>query len=315
MAKRKAEPTSGVSDTVSPASTSVTVESFPTPDTQGLDSSPKSPLGKKQKTYQIPQIADDSVNEDRPAPIEAKKIEEKGSSDVDESAEATAKPAAREPDADVQKANDELSSGKQSKKATKKPAAKKPATKKPATKKPATKKPVTKKKPATKTPRKPTKAKGASGAPPAPKAKRINKVVQAKVKAVGDFLDNTPATESVLRRAPNNADHIVVTELAAISALKAMAADYDIYDPSWTSLVDIKDIIVDSSVESLGQNPAVRFTTLDLTKTSAFEEAIHQKIAGWELEDVNLLEAELEINARELETAAANTLLRHMMKG
>ncbi|SMR41930.1 unnamed protein product [Zymoseptoria tritici ST99CH_1E4] len=286
MATPQNEAISGTSSTASPASATSTAE--PVSNSETADKSPpSSPLPrKKQRSESLPSS---SVS----LPV---KQSESTSTVPDESNEKNSLesgPEAREPGPQISS-----SSGMKPKK--------------PAPKKSTTKSAIKKTAPS-RSSRKSPKARVPSGPPPPPKPKRINKVVKAKVKAVGDFLDNTPVDQSVLRRSHENADHVVVTELAAIAALKTMVADYGISDPSWTSLVDIKDIVVDSFVEPLGQNPVVKFTTLDLSRTSAFEEAIHQKIAGWELDGINLLEAELEMNARQLESAAAETLFRNMM--
>ncbi|SMQ45585.1 unnamed protein product [Zymoseptoria tritici ST99CH_3D7] len=285
MATPQNEVISGTSSTASPASATSTAE--PVINSETADKSPpSSPLPrKKQRSESLPSSVALPVKQLESTSTVPNESNEKNS--------LASGPEAREPGPQISN-----SSGMKPKK--------------PAPKKSTTKSAIKKTAPS-RSSRKSPKARVPSGPPPPPKPKRINKVVKAKVKAVGDFLDNTPVDQSVLRRSHENADHVVVTELAAIAALKTMVADYGISNPSWTSLVDIKDIVVDAFVEPLGQNPVVKFTTLDLSRTSAFEEAIHQKIAGWELDGINLLEAELEMNARQLERVAAETLFRNMM--
>ncbi|KJY00177.1 hypothetical protein TI39_contig340g00006 [Zymoseptoria brevis] len=285
MATPQNEAISGTSSTTSPASATSTAE--PVSNSETADKSPPSspPPRKKQRSESLPSSVALPVKQLESTSTVPNKSNEKNSLESG--------PEAREPGPQISS-----SSGMKPKK--------------PASKKSTTKSAIKKTAPS-RSSRKSPKARIPSGPPPPPKPKRISKVVKAKVMAVGDFLDNTPVDQSVLRRSDENADHVVVTELAAIAALKTMVADYGISDPSWTSLVDIKDIVVDDFVESLGQNPVVKFITLDLSRTSAFEEAIRQKIAGWELDGINLLEAELEMYARQLESAAAETLFRNMM--
>lgn len=65
-------------------------------------------------------------------------------------------------------------------------------------------------------------------------------------------------------------------------------------------------------MKSMGDNPTVRHIVLDLSRRSALEASIHTKLDGHGMAEFNLLEAELEMLARDLETAVANDLFCHV---
>ncbi|KAK4507085.1 hypothetical protein PRZ48_000819 [Zasmidium cellare] len=142
--------------------------------------------------------------------------------------------------------------------------------------------------------------------PPAPRAKRINKHLKAKVKQVSDFLDTTSREDSRLQRCSANENHVIVTEACLLASLMSMRADWELTDPRLASLLDAGEAIVEQYEERWASSEQpVRMVVVDLEVKTAFVEGILQKIEGWDLEDINLLEVELELTQQRAEDSAA----------
>ncbi|KAF2173084.1 hypothetical protein M409DRAFT_17032 [Zasmidium cellare ATCC 36951] len=142
--------------------------------------------------------------------------------------------------------------------------------------------------------------------PPKPRVKRINKTLKAKVKQVGDFLDTTSREDSRLKRSSANENHVIITEACLLASLMAMRADWELTDPRMASLLDASEAIVEQYEEKWASSEQlVRMVAVDLEKKTAFVEGIQQKIEGWDLEGINLLEVELELTQQRAEDEAA----------
>lgn len=166
------------------------------------------------------------------------------------------------------------------------------------------------KKPKRATPKPPRKGKGkandeaavnAAPPPPPPPPKELNSILAAKVKRVQDFIDTFPENDTKLSRNPSNSHLISIPELTVLGTLLRMRADYEISDGYAVHLADIEESIVDGFTAPIRQNLDQPWVTIDADKRTDFEDGIQDKIGGHGLDDYNLLELELEMQARPAE--------------
>lgn len=129
---------------------------------------------------------------------------------------------------------------------------------------------------------------------------RINKAVANKVKEVLTFVENYAESESVLARDPENKDVISVPESAILGAVMVMRIHYEVGSPDDALVSEVEEAIVGRFQDRIGEGKHLEnWVTIDATKQTKFEEAIHEKIARHGLDDVNLLEIELELRKRD----------------
>jgi hypothetical protein len=137
----------------------------------------------------------------------------------------------------------------------------------------------------------------AAAPPPLPE---LHWAVALKVKRVYEFLDTIdPAKQTGLIRDPTNPDLAGVREYDLLGALYRLVQDYQIDVAA--NFENIESIIVDKTPQTPkgSDENSFHIFTIDLSKHSAIEAAVQEKVAGYELEDYNLLEVELEMLLRE----------------
>lgn len=178
-------------------------------------------------------------------------------------------------------------------------------------KKPAKKTPVkSAKSTSTKQPRKPRSKKAAviePTTPPPPKPKRINKIVRAKVESILDFVNTTDPSDTVLERSDTETPSLItITKSHLISTLMSLRADYELGDPMWADLsTDIPEAVVRTFSAPNGTwNVETEWVVVDVSIKTDIEKQVEVKVEGWGLEDVRLLEVEMEVVGREIETGA-----------
>ena len=139
--------------------------------------------------------------------------------------------------------------------------------------------------------------------PPLPPAE-INIAVGNKVLQVQNFVQSTAEEATILDRDPQNRDLLFIPELNLLSAVMRTRLHYEIGPRHEASIDDIEEALVKRYKQDLGQTKDVDWVTIDISKTSRFEERILEKIARHGLDDVSLLEVELEMQKRDqLKTA------------
>jgi hypothetical protein len=137
-------------------------------------------------------------------------------------------------------------------------------------------------------------------APPLPPTK-VSWAVATKIKQVKEFISENEETK--LERDPLNIKLITVTELNLLGAVMHMRVHYEIGLQQDASVSDVQEAIVETMQRPIGLNPEpVNWVVVDVSKKTAFEAQINEKIARHGLDDVSLLETELElIRQRELQ--------------
>ncbi|CAK4034681.1 Hypothetical predicted protein [Lecanosticta acicola] len=146
--------------------------------------------------------------------------------------------------------------------------------------------------------------------PAASKKKRIKNSIRNKIDQITAFLSSSAAASSRLDRDSGNKHFVTIKESALLGALMALRADWEVSDPRQASLLDAEEVVVREFAAPVGteQIPA-RFMVIDLSKRTTLESSIHLKIENWGLDGIGLLEAELEMYAKQLEQVAAFVLL------
>ncbi|EME49337.1 hypothetical protein DOTSEDRAFT_49623 [Dothistroma septosporum NZE10] len=131
-----------------------------------------------------------------------------------------------------------------------------------------------------------------------------NKIKQIKIFRVHSESGNT--------QSESNVDHIILVESALQGALAAMASDWTFEQTYLKALLHAEGSVTMRYSKRLGYDIdswKMPMIVLDLGKTTP-KQAIHAKIEGHGIDDINLLEIELEMYTTQLIGFGSNQLLR-----
>jgi hypothetical protein len=118
--------------------------------------------------------------------------------------------------------------------------------------------------------------------------------VSRKITQVLDFSRKHGVT--TLQRDPENSKLVKIPELNLLGVLMKMRNHWEVGRPEDASIADVGEAIVERLQLPVGSSPeSYPSVVIDVSKQTAFEASIHEKIARHGLDDVNLLEIEMEL--------------------
>ncbi|KAK3638110.1 hypothetical protein LTR56_013321 [Elasticomyces elasticus] len=143
------------------------------------------------------------------------------------------------------------------------------------------------------------------GVPPTPAPAPLTPILATKVRQVHKYLADAKCNVSSLVRDPITSTHISIPELELNAALMRLRTDYGLGDANEAHIADVECCILNQYLAPVLQTPNQSWVILDSTLRSDFLRQVQDKVVGYELIDVNLLEIELEMQSQQAQASLA----------